>query len=152
MVREVKYDHFTNPYSTTISRDGAIFTVHGPDNLIDIRDARTGNLLHTLRGHMAGVWAADFSQDGGRLVSSSGDYSDRCPTCSSAGGDRRGAACEQPVVEVDRAPVWSSSSSAGGSLLNLFAAEGIARSICEPGGQQNRNQLDPLPRGGHTEE
>ena len=40
-------------------------------------DAATGNKLHTLRGHRAAVFSADFSRDGTRIISSSEDQTAR---------------------------------------------------------------------------
>jgi len=41
--------------------------------MVRIRDARTGELLETLRGHTRRVWSVAFTPDGHGLVSGSSD-------------------------------------------------------------------------------
>jgi WD40 repeat protein len=61
--------------SVTFSPDGSRMASGGWDDTVRIRDGRTGEVLHTLRGHYGNVTAVAFSPDGARLASGSGEQS-----------------------------------------------------------------------------
>jgi len=52
--------------------DGKLMAAAGTDQSVAIREAATGKLLHTLRGHGRAVVHLAFSPDGTRLASAAG--------------------------------------------------------------------------------
>jgi WD40 repeat protein len=63
----------TGAYSVTYSPDGRMLALGSQDRTVKVWDARTGELLHTFRGHTAWVKGIAFAPDSRRLVSSSLD-------------------------------------------------------------------------------
>src|SRR5262249_25896202 len=56
-----------------LSPDGTRFATAGVHPTVTVRNVSTGEVLHTLKGHLLGAWGVAFSPDGTRLATSSGD-------------------------------------------------------------------------------
>ncbi len=63
--------------SVCISPDGRWLATGSVDGMVRVRDATTGEVIHTLRGHGDVVGAVGFSADGLRLASASEDRTAR---------------------------------------------------------------------------
>lgn len=78
------------------SADSTLMASGGDDNLVTVRETLTGNVLASLRGHMAEIKALAFSHDGRTLASSSTDATIRLwhtPTWRELGPLLRGPLC-----------------------------------------------------------
>jgi eukaryotic-like serine/threonine-protein kinase len=60
---------FTSAASLTFSSDGDLIAVGTSNNLILVWDVKSGDLLHTLEGHVNPVYAVSFSPDNTKIVS-----------------------------------------------------------------------------------
>jgi WD40 repeat protein/tRNA A-37 threonylcarbamoyl transferase component Bud32 len=60
-------------FKVAFSPDGKLLAAASPDGEVDLRDAKTGRVMRTLRGHTDLVLAVAFSPDGTRLASAGGD-------------------------------------------------------------------------------
>jgi len=77
VVREMSFDHADHPHGLAMSPDGNLIAGNGWDGLIDIWDAHTGALRHTLKGHLSAVNMTAFSSDSKTLVTTSQDRTAR---------------------------------------------------------------------------
>jgi WD40 repeat protein len=74
------------------SQDASLIASGGDDNLVTIRNASTGDIIATLKSHLAAVISLAFSEDGRTLASSSKDRTVRLwhvPTWRELGAIRR---------------------------------------------------------------
>jgi WD40 repeat protein len=55
------------------SPDGKWLASGGDDNLVSVRDARTGELIRTLSGHLSQIRSLAFTPDGKTLASAGAD-------------------------------------------------------------------------------
>ena len=74
-VREFNQGHRDALYGVAFSPDGQCLGTAGYDRLIQLWDAKTGELLNTLKGHNGAVYGIAFSPDGKVLASAGGDSS-----------------------------------------------------------------------------
>ena len=72
--RSVRFAERTGLNGVALSSDATLLATAGADNVARIFDAKTGALLHELRGHTKAVTGAAFSPDGKTLATSSADF------------------------------------------------------------------------------
>ncbi|MFO8034409.1 MAG: WD40 repeat domain-containing protein [Candidatus Bipolaricaulota bacterium] len=60
-------------FVVSFSPDGSLVATGGRGGRVELRDARTGNLVQELEGHSAAVWGAAFLADGNHLVTTDTD-------------------------------------------------------------------------------
>ncbi len=63
----------TSEYAASFSPDGTLLATGGFGRRIEVRNAKTGELLHTLSGHADHVWGIAFTADGERIISTAKD-------------------------------------------------------------------------------
>ncbi len=95
------------------SPDGNVVVSGGIDGIGRVHDPATGRLIATLVGHAQPITALDFSHDGTRLVTASGDRTARIWNPASWLGSRAG----------ESAPSWSSQVTLVGHKSWLLGAE-----------------------------
>jgi WD40 repeat protein len=95
------------------SPDGKAVVSGGVDGIGRVHDPKTGDLIATLVGHSQSITALDFSHDGTRLVTASGDRTARIWDPSSWSGSRDGLSPS----------TWSSQVTLVGHKASLLHAE-----------------------------
>src|SRR6266480_7295826 len=58
-------------FSVAWSPDGKHLALGYADGSVQVRNAKTGNILYTIQGHLNHVWSLAWSPDGKRLASAS---------------------------------------------------------------------------------
>ncbi|MFC6285413.1 BTAD domain-containing putative transcriptional regulator [Nocardioides sp. GCM10027113] len=107
------------------SPSGAVFATEGPEEsgLVEIRDARTGEPVHSFRGHDDDVNDVSFSEDGSMLATSGDDGSVRVWRADTGREVLTVRHPGGPVV--DDVAVWSPSFSADGGRLAAGWPDGV---------------------------
>src|SRR5262249_28894119 len=105
------------------SPDGKLLASAGLDHTAEVRDALTGNLTLTLKGHASYVWCLAFSPDGKLLATGSGNQSSQAVDNTArvwelaTGKEIRKLAFAKPVQSVAFSPDGKHLLTAAASLM-----------------------------------